>query len=144
MPMHPVEVARAWQEAKPLLEAALHHGGDVLTIEDVAERIASGQYHFWPALDSAVVTQVCKGRLENELNILLAGGRMETLEAMLPAIEQFGRDMGCSIVTILGRPGWGRSFVTRSAGYAQVAVLLGKRLEEHPTDEQGPEDTHLD
>ncbi len=130
-----------WLRCKGWIEAALHRGGDTLTIEDVEERLASGQYVFWPALDSAMVTQVCKGRLENELNILLAGGRMGTLEAMLPSVEKFGRDMGCSLITVLGRKGWERSFVTQRAGYKTIAVLLGKRLEESAV-EQGPEDTH--
>lgn len=126
-----------WQRCKPWLEAALHRGGDTLTIDDVWERVASGLYRLWAAPCGAAVTQLCKGSRETELNVLLGGGSLDALEAMMPAIEQFGRDAGCSIVTVLGRLGWQRSFLTASMGYTPVAVLLGKRLHE-----QRPEDPH--
>ncbi len=114
-----------WNRCKHWLDAALHRGGDTLTLDDVKARIESGQYILWPAPDSAVVTQICPG---GELNILLAGGTLERLADMLPSLEEFGRRMGCTLITILGRMGWSRSFVTRQMGYKAVAVLLGKPL----------------
>jgi hypothetical protein len=135
--VRPEEFPAEWERCKGWLDAALHRGGDTLTLEEVKARIESGVYHFWPASDSAVVTQVCDGSKEKELNILLAGGSLGTLQAMLPFIESFGREMGCSIITILGRPGWLREFPTRDMGYKLVAVLLGKKL-----NEQGTKDTH--
>lgn len=132
--MTPEQFALEWERCKGWLDAALHRGGDTLTLEQVKERIEAGQYHFWPAIDSAVVTQVCIGAKDRELNILLAGGRLGTLQAMLPSIERFGREMGCSIITILGRPGWLREFPTRDMGYKFVAVLLGKSLDEQGTE----------
>lgn len=47
---------------------------------------------------------------------------------MLPDIEAFARTAGCRLITILGRRGWERTFLTREAGYKAVAVLLGKEL----------------
>ena len=127
-----------WERCTPWLEAALHRGGDTLTLAEVKHRIAMGQYQFWPALDSAVVTQVIRG-VEDEFNILLAGGNLQTLQQMLPHLERYGRDMGCSLVTVLGRRGWERTFLCREAGYRPVATLYGKRLHE-----QGSQDTHRD
>jgi hypothetical protein len=117
-----------WNRLKHHIEAALHRGGDTLTIEDVEARIRSGQYTFWPGIDSAVVTQVIIGSTETELNILLAGGTLSELEKMMPHLENYGRDMGCSLVTVLGRLGWDRSFLTKRLGYKPVALLIGKRL----------------
>lgn len=122
-----------WERCRPWLEAALHRGGDPTTIDEVWEAVQAGRCHFWPAIDSAVVTQLCsKGR---ELNIYLAGGRIERLREMLPSLEAFGKALGCQIVTILGRRGWERTFLTREMGYAPVATLLGKEL---PNDVERP------
>jgi hypothetical protein len=128
--MNQTEFAAEWKRCEPWLEAALHHGGDTLTIKDVRTRVENGQYHFWRADDAAVITQVCPGTEEQELNILLGGGRMETLEDMLPAIENFALRINCNLVTVLGRLGWARSFLTKRAGYRPIAILLGKRLRE--------------
>lgn len=119
-----------WERCVPLLEAAMHRGGDVLTLDDVRARILDGQYQLWQGPDSAIVTQLIAGAKERELNILLAGGSLDTLEDMLPALERFAQLNGCAVMTILGRLGWMRSFLTREHGYRPVAVLLGKRLEE--------------
>jgi len=121
------EFESEWERCKPWLDAALHRGGDTLTIDEVKSRVLSEQYQVWFALDSAAVTQVIRGTTD-EFNILLAGGTMDTLEAMLPYMEQYGRDMGCSLVTVLGRRGWERTFLCREAGYTPVATLYGKRL----------------
>ena len=118
-----------WERCRPYLESALHRGGDLLTIEDVRERVETGLYEFWPGPDSALVTQVIPGSGGRaELNILLGGGNMETLREMVPCIEAFAREIGVSLITVLGRTGWSRSFLTKEMGYRPVAVLLGKEL----------------
>lgn len=128
---------REWRRCSPWIEAALHAGGDGTTLEDVYQAVVSGRMHFWPALDAAVVTQLCsRGQ---ELNIYLAGGSLERLREMLHSLEAFGTAMGCKIVTILGRPGWARSFLTRDAGYRHVASLLGKELPN-----EGTKEPHVD
>jgi len=126
-----------WARCSGWLDAALHRGGDTLTLAEAKARVQEGLYQFWPGLDAAAVTQLCRGGEILELNVLLGGGNMATLRAMLPAIEQFGRDAGCSLITVLGRLGWQRSFLTAERGYKPIAVLLGK-----PLNEQGTEDTH--
>lgn len=110
------------------IEAALHHGGDTLTMDEVQARIRAGQYQFWPLPDSAIVTQVIPGAKGVEMNILLAGGELHTLELAMPTLESYAKARGATLITILGRLGWGRSFLTRTMGYKPVALLLGKQL----------------
>jgi hypothetical protein len=104
----------------------MRQGGDLTTLDDVKRAILDGRMQFWPLLDSAVVTQVVSQG--QELNIFLAGGSLNTLRQTLNSLEAFGQARGCKVVTILGRLGWMRSFLTRDAGYSAHAVLLAKEL----------------
>lgn len=120
--------AAEWERCALWLEAALHRGGDTLTMEQVRERVQSGQYWFWPAASAAAITQVILGP-KKEFNVLLAGGDMETLEQMLVSMEQAARQIGCALITVLGRRGWERTFLCQTAGYRPVATLYGKLLD---------------
>lgn len=114
-----------WDRCADWLQAALNAGQELLTLDDVKQRVCSGQYQFWPAQDSAAITQVIDG---HELNIPLAGGKMETLRDAISVIEEFGVRMGCSKMTVVGRLGWARSFLTKEAGFEPVAMVFCKRI----------------
>lgn len=87
-----------------------------------------GRRQFWSAPDCAIVTGLTGPDL-TICNIYLAGGTLASLEHKLPAIEQFAREAGCTQMTILGRLGWQRTFLTRTAGYDTIAMLYTKELE---------------
>lgn len=118
---------KEWDRCAPWLDAALHRGGDTLTLNDVFDRVQRGLYHFWPAEDAAAVTQIIPGK-RTEFNVLLGGGNMDTLKPMLEEMERFARAAGCVLMTILGRRGWERTFVTREAGFKPISTLYGKDL----------------
>lgn len=116
-----------WERCQGWIIQALHEGGDPLTIDDVRMQIENGEMEFWPAADSAIVTQLV-GPARRDLSIFLAGGSLDTLKNMLPTLEDFARHMGCTKVSIQGRLGWSRSFLTTEAGYKAIAIVLGKEL----------------
>mgnify|MGYP006908227837 CR=1 FL=1 len=125
--MTPAEFEREWARCSHWIEAALRHGADHTSLEDVKEAIVAGHMYLWPAVDAAIVTQVVGSR-RKECNLYLGGGSMATIERMIPVIEDYARSMGCEIMTVTGRRGWERTFLTKTAGYRPTATLYGKAL----------------
>lgn len=124
------DLVAEWTRCEPWLEAALATARDDRTLDDIFLDVVAGRMQLWPAGDSAIVTQLLdhpNGR--RECNVLLAGGKMETLEEMLVEIERFAEANNATVMTVLGRKGWERSFLTSRAGYAPVAVLYRKDLD---------------
>jgi hypothetical protein len=66
-----------------------------------------------PALESAVVTQVQNFPRMKVLHIFLASGDLVELETFTPHIQKFAEDMGCRKITLTGRRGWSRTFVSK-------------------------------
>jgi hypothetical protein len=109
------------------VEAALEYSGGTHGIEDIAEGLKKGRFQLWPADDSVVVTEIIVyPRLKN-LHFFLAGGDLDELRLMRPLIESWGRDMGCTRVSLAGREGWSKTFL-RDEGYKPKWFVLSKDL----------------
>lgn len=120
-----------WDRCAPWLEAAMQTTRDDRTLDDIFYDVCRGTMQFWPGRESAVVTQLLdhpNGR--RECNILLAGGTLGELELMLVEIERFAKANTATVMTVLGRRGWERSFLTRDAGYEPVATFYRKDFTE--------------
>lgn len=118
-----------WDRCEPWLEAALATARDDRTLDDIFYAVVMGEMQFWPGRESAMVTQLLdhpNGR--RECNVLLGGGTLDELEQMLVEIERFATANTATVMTVLGRRGWERSFLTRKAGYLPVATLYRKDL----------------
>lgn len=101
-----------FQKVEQILEPALEYD-NTYNIEDVADCISNGTMQLWPTDNSAVVTQVQNFPRMKVLHIFLAGGNLEELETLTPHIQKFAEDMGCRKITLTGRRGWSRTFVTK-------------------------------
>jgi len=101
-----------FQKVEQILEPALEYD-NAYNIEDVADCISNGTMQLWPTSNSAVVTQVQNFPRMKVLHIFLAGGNLEELETLTPHIQKFAEDMGCRKITLTGRRGWSRTFVTK-------------------------------
>lgn len=101
-----------FQKVEQILEPALEYD-NTYNIEDVADCISNGSMQLWPTSNSAVVTQVQNFPRMKVLHIFLAGGNLEELETLTPHIQKFAEDMGCRKITLTGRRGWSRTFVTK-------------------------------
>jgi hypothetical protein len=109
------------------VEAALEYSGGTHGIEDIAEGLKKGRFQLWPANDSVVVTEIIVyPRLKN-LHFFLAGGDLDELRLMRPLIEQWGKNMGCTRVSLAGREGWSKTFL-RDEGYKPKWFVLSKDL----------------
>ena len=107
--------------------AALEYSGGTHKIEDIAEGIRRGQFQLWPGRDSAVVTEIIVYPQLKDLHYFLAGGDLDELRLMRPLIEQWGKSIGCSRVSLAGRKGWERTFL-KDEGYEPRWFILCKDL----------------
>lgn len=107
--------------------AALEYSGGTHRVEDIAVGIKAGRFQFWPGRDSAVVTEIIVYPQLKDLHYFLAGGDLDELQLMRPLIEQWGKSIGCSRVSLAGRKGWERTFL-KDEGYEPKWFILCKDL----------------
>jgi hypothetical protein len=116
-----------FERCRTWLEKALRYCHGTHTIEDIWQGIATGQYILWPMQHSAVLFQLVQHPQMKVAYVFLAGGSLKEIEASLPQMEAWAKEMGCSRAEFSGRAGWTRSFLT-GHGYQQQAVTVAKEL----------------
>lgn len=117
------------EQARPYIEAALEHAGGTHNFNDISQGVAEGRYQFWPGPNSAVISEIIEYPRFRALHFFLAGGNAAELEVMIPEIEKWGKERGCTRATFTGRKGWERSFPTRPGfDYRPHAVSFTKEL----------------
>lgn len=99
-----------WLRCEPMLRATYDYWpNQARPFEQFVADIALGTLQFWPAEDSAALTEIVTLPYGvNELQIVCAGGKMATMEASLGDIEAFAAVNGCVRVRFWGRKGWTR------------------------------------
>jgi len=114
-----------WARCEAWISSALDLSGGTHSIEDVKAAVESGEARLWGWDRSAVVTEVQTWPRAKFLLIWLAGGDLKELrDVMLPLMEEYGREQGCSRSYVVGRPGWAKAL----PGYRTVAVSIAKEL----------------
>lgn len=108
----------------PYLEAALRHGDEEYTLEEVRERCADGRMQFWPGERFAMVTSIIPAPRTNYLHVFLLGGDFAEFSTLWPVIAGWAKTMGCSQATALGRKGWARHLAARNLGWAPSNKIL--------------------
>jgi len=101
-----------FKKVEKILEPALEYD-NTHNMQDVADCIDSTTMQLWTSDNSAVVTQVQIFPRMRVLHIFLAAGDLADLETITPRIQKFAEDMGCQKITLTGRRGWSRTFVSK-------------------------------
>jgi len=110
---------------RELIERALAEGYGQLSYHDVVEGIKKGEYQFWAAENSCVVTTIDIFPQMKQLTIILGAGDLAEIDTKIrPVIEDWAREIQCDALIIFGRPGWQRAL----EGYRRTAVVLERRL----------------
>jgi hypothetical protein len=109
---------------KKLIEAALDAGGNTHSYEDVRESIIKGEMQLWLGDEACAVTEIVVYPKKKVLHVFLASGKMESIVDMLESAEKFGKENGCSSITIAGRHGWKR--VLSDEGFNHSLTVLEK------------------
>lgn len=107
--------------------AALEYSGGTHKVEDIAEGIRREQFQLWPGKNSVVVTEIIVYPQLKDLHYFLAGGDLDELRMMRPIIESWGKEIGCSRVSLAGRKGWERTFL-KGEGYEPKWFIMCKDL----------------
>lgn len=108
----------------PYLTAALAHGDEEYTLEDVRRACAEGELQFWPGERFAMVTRIVAAPRSRTLHVHLMGGDFREAASLWPAIAAWARDAaGCTRATMMGRPGWARHAGLRALGWTPSKLV---------------------
>ena len=108
------------------IEAALEYSGGTHDFGDVASAITMGTMQLWPNKDGCAVTEVLVYPRKKVLHVFLAGGKMSAILDMQDSAAEWGRQQGCTAMTIAGRRGWER--VLGKIGYKHQFTTLGLEI----------------
>ena len=109
------------------IETALQHSGGTHSYEDVVRLVREKKLQFWAGPSSCVITELIDFPQKRVAFVFLAGGNLGEIERMGPALCEWAKQQGCVGVHFAGRPGWERTFLTRT-GWTKSAVLFEKVL----------------
>lgn len=116
------------QERDALLARALEYAGGTHTVADVNAAIARGEFQLWQGQRSLVVTQVSEHPQCKEAFAFAAAGEMGEIQALYPIVMAWAKAIGCTKVAFRGRKGWGRSFLTKTEGWHEAAVIYERTI----------------
>jgi hypothetical protein len=105
-------VEQKFERLAPKLEAAVNYAFRTHSIEDLKQLVEEGKMHFWPMENSAVMTEMTDLPQARILNIF-GGGNAEEIMKVLDDTRVWGKTLGCSRVSFLGRQGWRKWLVPR-------------------------------
>ncbi len=109
----------------PLFLAALKHSNGNYALSDIAAGINNGEYGVWLAGESVVLTEAAVYPRKKRLSLFLGAGNRPEVVGLLPALERFAIEQGCSGVEFLGRKGWLRAM---PRGYRAKSYLIAKEF----------------
>ena len=114
-----------WRRLRHHILAALEHAGDTHTEHDILDLLRNDQAQFWPAENSAMVTEIVGYPNGSHCRIWLAGGEYDELrELERDRLIPWARQRGCRRIELVGRKGWAR----RLKDYKEVAVVMAKEI----------------
>ena len=123
------DLAQEFAQCKDELLRALEYAGGTHTLDDVFDGIKDGRLQMWLGPHSVMVTEILQAPQCRTVHFFLAGGRMEELEAMYPAVIEWAKtEMKCDRASLAGRPGWSRSFLTKKNGWLASHLVLTKEI----------------
>lgn len=106
------------------LEAALHHGGDSHTFDDVVARIIAGELHFYDFVDCCIIMQLVHFPRFKNYHCFAASGTQEALDEARKHMFEMGKHLGCKHISISGRPGWERRLKSRGWKHASTTMYM--------------------
>lgn len=113
-------------EMRDALASVLAQSGEGYTIADLEAELADGRSQIWIGEQCVMVTTLPREPEGLCLHVWLAAGDMADMLKIEPGIAAWGRAMGCSYASIVGRKGWDR--ILKAAGFHRVGQELRKSL----------------
>lgn len=110
------------------ISAALEYAGNSHTLEDVRALVEQGSLQLWPGKDSVILTEILQTPRRRTLHFFVAGGDLEEIRRSYLPILEWGKSVGCTHASLVGRKGWERTFLTREDGWTAPLIYMEKVL----------------
>ena len=127
------ELVEAWPKVAPLLQRATVRTGCYEPI-DILRLAMVGQVGVWfceveEELAAVLVSEVKQYPRRRILEMLFAGGSKlrSWIAPAVAALDEHAKQMGCSHVTTIGRPGWTRAWRAEVTGDVVLVRAIGGR-----------------
>ena len=105
---------------------ALAYSGDTHDFEHVVSGVLLGNMQFWPNKDCCLITEFHTFPKKRVLHIFLAGGDLDQLLSMHPAVMEWAKANGCSDLTESGRKGWTK--VLKKHGWKESFTTMSRAI----------------
>src|SRR5262245_26704137 len=115
-------------ELQDKIARALSYSNYAYDLEGLWNAIASGRFQVIYTNNAIVLMETIDYPRFRLLNFFLAAGDLEDCEFLEPIGCEWGRSRGCTRAAMLGRKGWGRSFLDRLGWRVEPVIALTKDL----------------
>lgn len=107
-----------WRE--PVTKALREGGERALGFEDIVLGVRKRWFKAWTLGESLMITEVIVSPRVRGLHVFVSCGDLNEIRELIPAIEEFARQAGCTMTGATGRKGWLR--VLARFGYAPAKL----------------------
>jgi hypothetical protein len=122
-----IDIAKEYLRVESILQPAIDLNNGLYESKDILESLIKHEYQLFTAKHSAIVTTINPYPRGTVLHLFLAGGNLEELEELYKETEEFARYQNCKSITLLGRFGWKKSFLTEY-GMKPTCLQMSKEL----------------
>lgn len=105
---------------------ALKIGGNSHNPADIWEAVREGRMQAFQKGQSVTVTEVMAYPQKRVMNVVLAVGNMDEVLGLIPEMEDFAKQHGCSSIRMFGRKGWAK--VLPNIGWKSPGVIYEKAI----------------
>jgi len=116
------DTVREFERCQKWIENALKYSGGTHETIDIFYGIMDRRMQLWPAPDGCLVTEIVSYPRKKVLHIFLAGGELGQIKDMQEAVMEWGKQQGCSNLTLAGRKGWERAL--KNQGWKPILTTL--------------------
>lgn len=118
------KLLRQMERARELIDEALSYTPGTHSFDQLLDMVLQGHLAFWSLPKSFMLTEISIFPGARHFHIFLGGGDLQELIAVHPDVLAVAKVLGCSKVTIAGRPGWGRAM--KAHGWHTQLVTIAK------------------
>lgn len=122
-----------WPRVSDWCQAALDRAGNLMTLDDVKERIIARDMQLWvihvgDELKAVSVSEIIQWPQMRVITGVLTGGvdMPQWIDALVDVLSRYGHEQGCVRLDCHGRRGWKKPF--EALGCKEIAVTFTKGI----------------
>jgi hypothetical protein len=115
-----------WARCRGWIEAALEYADGAYEIEDIEACLRAGEYILLSTPNSALIAEINQFPRLRALNIPFAGGDLDEIKSLDPALVEIARAHECTRIYLSGRRGWARTLAP--LGYGDLCATVSKEV----------------